>query len=256
MHTLVFLDLDDTLFQSLQKCPIEKALHPVAYLRDRSANSFMTAQQQMLWQLLDDNTIIIPTTARDRDALHRVKLPFRSWCILNYGGVILTPAGSPDSYWHQQMITASKAAINDLHVVLELINTAIVRQKLAVQARLITDFNLPFYIVVKYHSGHVADLDQLQQTVVAPWVESRHLDYQLHRNSNNLAVLPRSLGKEHAVHYLIKKLSNEWGELLTIGIGDSLIDKAFMAECDYSITPRGSQLFKATLGRPLNNVTN
>jgi len=86
--------------------------------------------------------------------------------------------------------------------------------------------------------------------VVTPWLMTHH-DYQLHRNGNNLAILPRSLGKEHAVHYLIKQLTNEWGELLTIGIGDSLIDGAFMAECDYSITPRGSQLFKETLGRQL-----
>jgi len=252
MRTLVFVDLDDTLFQSLQKCPIENALHPVAYLRDRSANSFMTAKQRMLWQLLDDNTLIIPTTARDYDSLYRVKLPFRSWCILNYGGIILTPAGVPDPYWHQRMTTASEAAISDLTAVLILINTAITRYALAAHSRLITDFNLPFYVVVKYRAGHIADLDQLQQMVVTPWLMTHH-DYQLHRNGNNLAVLPRSLGKEHAVRHLIERLSCEYGELLTIGIGDSLIDSAFMAECDYSITPRGSQLFKETLGRQSNN---
>ncbi len=38
---------------------------------------------------------------------------------------------------------------------------------------------------------------------------------------------------------------------MTFGIGDSLIDGAFMAECDYALTPRGSQLFAETLGRPL-----
>jgi hypothetical protein len=182
-----------------------------------------------------------------------VKLPFRSWCILNYGGVILTPAGVPDPYWHQHMKAASEAAIDDLTVIRKLINTAITRHALAAQVRLITDFNLPFYIVVKYHDGHVADLDQLQQIVVTPWVMKHH-KYQLHRNGNNLAVLPRSLGKEHAVHYLIQRPTNEWGELLTIGIGDSLIDGAFMAECDYSITPRSSQLFKETLGRHLVNT--
>ena len=250
MQTLVFLDLDDTLFQSLQKCPNEQALHPVAYLRDRSANSFMTAKQRMLWQLLDDNALIIPTTARDYDSLHRVKLPFRSWCILDYGGVILTPAGIPDPYWHQQMTAASQAAIDDLNHLLTIVNTTITTCCLEVRAQLIVDFGLPFYLVAKYRAGQVAALDQLQQTLVEPWVTAHH-DYQLHRNGNNLAVLPRSLGKEHAVRYLIKQLDCESDELLTIGVGDSLIDSAFMAECDYSIMPRGSQLFTKTRGQQL-----
>ena len=248
MKTLVFLDLDNTLFQTRQKCPTEDALQfPVAYLRDGSAHSFMTPKQRQFWQLLNTNATIIPTTARDLDALQRVQLPFHSWSIIDHGGVILNPAGIPDAYWLEHMTSASQMAQVDLGALLEMANTVIAHQKLAARAQMITDFQLPFYFVAKYRNGKSGDLDWLQEHLVQPWVSARSTTYQLHRNGNNLAVLPRSLGKEHAVRYLMKRFSNEWGDLFTIGVGDSLSDGAFMAACDYAITPRDSQLFSATL---------
>ena len=89
MQAYVFLDLDDTLFQSRAKCPVEDDLYPAAFLRDGSAHSFMTAKQRALWRLLETNMTVIPTTARDWEAYRRVELPFRSWRILDYGGVII-----------------------------------------------------------------------------------------------------------------------------------------------------------------------
>ncbi len=248
MKTLVFLDLDNTLFQTRQKCPTKDALQfPVAYLRDGSAHSFMTAKQRQFWQLLNANATIIPTTARDLDALQRVQLPFHSWSIIDHGGVILNPAGIADVYWHDHMVAASQAAQPDLIELLAVINTEIAQHNLAARAQIVEDFNLPFYVVVKYLNGKIADLDRLQQDAVQPWVIAHATNYQLHRNANNLSVLPRTISKEHAVRYLIKRFSNEWGDLLTIGIGDSVSDGAFMAACDYAITPSDSQLFNATL---------
>lgn len=251
MRNLVFLDLDDTLFQSRQKCPTEDALHPAAYLRDGRAHSFMTLKQQAFWRFLDDGATVIPTTARDLDSLRRVKLPFHSWHILDYGGVILNPHGTPDAYWMERMKRASQAAVGELSALLETASDLIARQELAVRVQIVEDFDLPFYLVAKYLDGRAGDLDRLQRILIQPWTMERATAYRLHRNGNNLAVLPRALGKEHAVRYLIERLSEDWGELLTVGIGDSLIDGAFMAECDYSLTPRGSQLFGETLGRLL-----
>jgi hydroxymethylpyrimidine pyrophosphatase-like HAD family hydrolase len=251
VRKLVFLDLDDTLFQSRQKCPIKDDLHPVAYLRDGSAHSFMTAKQRAFWRLLDDNATLIPTTARDLNSLRRVELPFQSWCILDYGGIILDPAGIPDAHWLERMAAVSCTAIGDLTALLDAANDFVARQGLAARIQIVADFDLPFYLVAKYRDGRDGDLDLLQHTLIQPWVVERASAYRLHRNGNNLAVLPRALGKEHAVRYLIDRLGDDWGELMTVGIGDSLIDGAFMAECDYSLMPRGSQLFGETLGRPL-----
>ncbi|MTW22916.1 haloacid dehalogenase [Allochromatium palmeri] len=251
MHRLVFLDLDDTLFQSHRKCPNDGELHPTAYLADGRAHSFMTARQRSLWQLLDDQSTLIPTTARDHDALRRVDLPFQSWCIIDYGGVILNPDGEPDSDWMARMEAYSHDSLDELNDLLDRMLTFVAREGLTIRARLIEDFGVPFYLVAKYRDARESDLDRLQDALAVPWLAERAGAYRLHRNGNNLAIIPRWLGKERAVRHLITRLGREWGELLTIGIGDSLIDGAFMAECDYAITPRGSQLFEATLSRVL-----
>lgn len=247
MRTLVFLDLDDTLFQTRHKCPIESDLHPAAYLKDGTAHSFMTGSQRALWRLLEPNATLIPTTARDLDALRRVDLPFRSWSIIDYGGVILDPQGEPDAEWMGRMRLVSQEAIGELLALLDLVDSFIAHEGLSAKVRIIEDLGLPFYLVAKYRDGHEPDLDHIEQDLVAPWVTARAADYRLHRNGNNLAVIPRTLGKEWAVRYLIERLGREWGELVTIGVGDSLIDGDFMAECDYSMTPRGSQLFEAAI---------
>ncbi len=242
MRALVFLDLDDTLFQSLKKCPVEQDLYAAAYLRDGQTHSFMTPKQQALWQLLAVNATLIPTTARDRDALSRVHLPFQSFSIINYGGVILMPDGTLDADWQQRMEPLLQAAIPDLESLLTVARDFSEREHLALRIRIIEDSGHPFYLVAKFQHDLSGDLDQLQQRLIQPWIND-HDGYRLHRNGNNLAVLPRTLGKEQAVRYLIERLRSEGEELLTIGIGDSLIDGAFMAECDYSVLPQGSQLF-------------
>jgi hypothetical protein len=247
LHRLVFLDLDDTLFQSRRKCPSAGGLRPAAYLADGRAHSFMTARQRSLWQLLDDQATLIPTTARDHDALCRVDLPFRSWRILDYGGVILDPEGHPDGAWLARMAAHAHDSLDELNTLLDRILTFVAQERLALQARLIADFGIHFYLVAKYREGRSADLERLQGELIAPWVAERRPGYRLHRNDNNLAVLPAWLGKEWAVRYLITRLERDWGELLTIGVGDSLSDGSFMAECDYAILPRGSQLFATTL---------
>ncbi|EXJ13798.1 HAD family hydrolase [Imhoffiella purpurea] len=249
MRTLVFLDLDDTLFQTRRKCPPEADLHPVAYLEDGSANSFMTEGQKALWRLLDDNATLIPTTARNLGALRRVDLPFRSWSILDYGGVILDPRGEPDAGWMERMRAASGETLEELEALLEEAESFVARSALSVRIRIIEDFGLPFYLVAKYRSGRAEDLERLHRDLVLPWLSLRQDRFRLHRNDNNLAVLPATLGKEYAVRYLTERLSDAGETLMTIGVGDSLIDGAFMAACDFAITPRNSQLFGATLGR-------
>lgn len=249
MLTLVFLDLDDTLFQSRRKCPPDAGdLQLAACLKGGIPHSFTTAKQRALWRLLDGNATVIPTTARDLDALRRVALPFRSWSILDYGGVLLDPGGEPDADWHQRMQTVSAASLGELQTLAAAIERHIRTAGLSAHVRIVEDLGLPFYLVAKYRAGRPQDLDRLQAELVAPWVAARAPDYRLHRNDNNLAVLPGGLGKEHAVRHLIARLTREGQEILSIGIGDSLIDGAFMAECDYAVTPRGTQLFAATLG--------
>ncbi len=251
MRKLVFLDLDDTLFQSHRKCPTDGALHPVARLRDGSAHSFMTGKQRAFWDWLAADATLVPTTARDLDALRRVDLRFQSWSILVYGGVLLDPNGAPEPEWLERMRGVSNDARLDLLDLLEQAQASIQANDLAARVRLVGEFELPFYFVAKYRDGRDEDLAQLDAELIQPWLAAQGDAYRVHRNDNNLAVIPRRVGKEHAVRHLIERLSHDGEALLTIGIGDSLIDGAFIAACDYCITPRDSQLFAATFGRML-----
>ena len=72
-------------------------------------------------------------------------------------------------------------------------------------------------------------------------------DYFIHRNGNNLAVLPKTLNKARAVAYLRAELEAEHGPIVSFGMGDSRSDARFMAECDYAIIPNGTQLAALTV---------
>src|SRR5829696_6733221 len=98
MRTYVFLDLDDTILQTRLKCPPDEPVHPAAHGRDGQPLSFITDRQRALLDLFTAATVI-PTTARNRDAYRRVRLPFRDHAIIDFGGVILRPDDTPDPAW-------------------------------------------------------------------------------------------------------------------------------------------------------------
>lgn len=243
MEKILFIDLDDTLFQSLAKCPPEAELSHVASLADGSPYSYMTGKQRALWRWFDEHLRVIPVTARSGDAFRRVRLPFRDWAVLNFGGVILQADGMPDEEWLARSRALSAEYRETLEELRESATVFAQRRGLAVRIRVGEDYGIPFYWMAKYRDGRSEDLDTLQREFVAPWLETRKGTYYPHRNGNNLAILPACLGKERAVRHLIRNLRVQAGDLLTFGMGDSLSDAAFMAECDYALTPRGSQLF-------------
>ncbi|MGZ8946758.1 MAG: hydrolase, partial [Methylococcaceae bacterium] len=92
MQSYIFLDLDDTLFQTLRKCALgadDPNLQVRAFLPDGTPNSFATHKQQWLWHWLAKGFRIVPVTGRDVHAFERVTLPFQEEVILNHGAVIL-----------------------------------------------------------------------------------------------------------------------------------------------------------------------
>src|SRR5205823_998696 len=96
MRTVLFLDLDDTIFQTRPKCPVGEPVRPAAFRRDGTPLSFMTDRQRALLDVLSRAATVIPTTARSLDAFRRVDLAFGHAAILDFGGVVLTPGGELD----------------------------------------------------------------------------------------------------------------------------------------------------------------
>ncbi|MEO7496850.1 MAG: hypothetical protein ABIT83_17190 [Massilia sp.] len=238
----LFADLDDTLFQSREKCDPNAALKPAAYLKDGAAISFTTAAQRAFFEFAQDGMTVIPATARNLNAFSRVDLPFDSWAVLDYGGIVLRPDRSVDQTWLARMRGAMQAALPGLRELAGLIDDYAERTGFKGRARLIEDMDTPFYLVVKDPDKVAARLAPIEHDVVQPWIDGGHADYFIHRNGNNLAILPVALNKAHAVAYVSEQLRADHGDILTFGIGDSRSDARFMAACDYAIIPRRSQL--------------
>lgn len=248
MKKYLFVDLDDTLFSSLPKCVGQEDLHAVAFLKDGSACSFTTAKQRAFLSMAGQSMTLIPTTARNSDAFGRVDLPFDDYKIINYGGVVLTPSGVPDQAWLETMREEMASSLGGLHRAISIIDEFSQRVGLAGRARLIEDYGIPFYVVVKDPDKVAERLALIEQDVLAPWIAAEGSEFYVHRNGNNLAVLPKALNKARAVEYVIGLLRNNYGQVLTMGMGDSRSDARFMAACDYAIVPSGTQLAALSLG--------
>ncbi|MDP2829798.1 MAG: hypothetical protein Q8O37_14485 [Sulfuricellaceae bacterium] len=243
----LFADLDDTLFQSKRKCPDGAALAPAAYLKDGTAHSFLTPGQQSVLQLFQQEMVVIPVTARNADAYSRVQLGFQHEAVVNFGGIILNKDGKPDGEW----LNRSKNLACSSESILEEIRESIIRfassTGLSIRARIISDFGIPFYVSAKSEEGDEAAIDQIEAMTLAI-LDVSDANVSSHRNGNNLAVLPDWLDKRHAVAYLAKKLRDTHGEIVTFGMGDSLSDIGFMADCDYALVPQASQINRQMRG--------
>lgn len=249
MKKFLFVDLDDTLFQSSSKCVPKLDLRPAAYLNDGLACSFTTQRQREFFELMHREMTMIPATARNRDALGRVSLPFNSYSIIDYGGIVLEPDGSVDPIWIEIMRTRMASEVDGLKEVTQVIDGYSKSAGLQGRARLIEDFEIPFYVVLKDPEKNAKHLEQVEREALRPWLANTVMGerFSIHRNGNNLAVLPKALNKARAVAHVRQRLVAEHGEIMTLGMGDSKSDASFMLACDYAIIPSGTQLAALTL---------
>src|SRR4051812_19882629 len=145
----LFADLDYTLFQSLEKCRTSDGLEPAAFLKDGAPISYTTTAQRAFLAFAQDGMTVIPTTARNRDAFSRVALPFSSYAVLNYGGMVLTPDGTVDGGWRGRMQDAMHAALPGLQELSRLLDDYAEKTGFDGRTRLIEDSGTPFYLVLK-----------------------------------------------------------------------------------------------------------
>jgi hydroxymethylpyrimidine pyrophosphatase-like HAD family hydrolase len=246
MQSYIFLDLDDTLFQTLKKCTVrssDPALQVRACLPDGTPNSYATHKQQWLWQWLAQGFRIVPVTARDLPAFERVLLPFQEEVILNHGAVILDKQRNIDPDWMDKMERALPVYHEKLLEVWAEVKRYC-RDYTGFNIRLVQDFNITWYGVIKHRDGTETVLKTLLDSIIK--IHPHLLDGSLywHLNGNNLAILPKIINKEDAVSYLLDRYKQQHAEVLTFGAGDSKTDARFMALCDYALIPQNTQLFK------------
>lgn len=247
MQSYIFLDLDDTLFQTLRKCALgadDPNLQVRACLPDGTPNSYATHKQQWLWHWLSKGFKIVPVTGRDVHAFDRVTLPFQEEVVLNHGAVILDKQRNIDSVWMAGMMQTLPAYHEKLLTVWVDVE-AYCHRHTGFKSRLVKDFDITWYGVIKHTDGTEAALRPLLDDIIKTHPSILDGSLYWHINGNNLAVLPKIINKESAVSYLITGYQQQHPELLTFGAGDSHTDAPFMGLCDYALIPKNTQLFNS-----------
>lgn len=252
MKTLLFLDLDDTVFQTEAKCLHEHgcashALEPTAFLESGTAHGFSTpAQRQFLHLMRNMGIEIIPTTARHTASYQRVQLdiPPPNWVILNHGGTILDPRSQQHPVWSAHMCDIMRPWLPQLEDLNAQINHWAAQHAPGLHARLIGDHGQIFYVLVKDRDKqHAISLPRLRDELLHAWLQP-YPELALHHNGNNLTVMPKKLDKAHAVRFLVEQYRQEHPELLILGAGDSQSDADFLQLCDYALIPKHAQLMR------------
>ncbi len=242
MQNLFFVDLDDTLFQTLRKCgqTLADDLTPRAFLKNGETISYATPKQNRLWAGLAEAGHVVPVTARNFDAFSRVNLTFKNEAILNHGAVIIDAQGRIDPEWQTYMTDVLPPFHKLLLEVWELVQ-AQTKTDPGLRPRLIEDFGVCWYGVVKHADAEDEPLQNLALLLKQHTALTSGRLY-CHLNGNNLAIIPAVVAKANAVNFLLERYVKSHDTLLTIGIGDSKTDQPFMALCDYALIPRNTQL--------------
>lgn len=241
-----FVDLDDSLFNSLRKCRPGVELQPAALLANGEVISYTSPGQRALIQWLHMGARVIPVTARSMDAYARVLVDFKGPAIVSFGGIILDAARRPDAPWHARMQSELSAAKPLLEEARELVLGHIAARGLDAWAKVVEELGQTQYLLLKHRGADAQALAELAADCLRPWAASRQ-GWRVFQNDNNLTLLPPALDKAHAVAYLMESLRAEHGDIVTVGIGDSLSDSGFLSLCDYAMAPKGTQLSQRLL---------
>lgn len=251
LRKILFADLDDTLFQSHHKASPGEDWAPLAYLTDGSPISYANPHQQSAIDLFLKEMVVIPVTARNHNAYQRVHIPFAAEAILNYGGIVLNSDGQPDEHWLGASQEQSRKVTDSLILWEKAMNDENDRLRLNLRVRIISDFGIPFYVIAKSKSGCIADVESATMFCKDFRRKLGADNVFIHSNNNNLAIIPRWLDKRNAVEYLRERYASAHGEILTFGMGDSVVDLGFISACNYMIVPTASQISTERLGAAL-----
>lgn len=239
---LFLMDLDDTLLQTARKMPADMPRQVAALDKHGQPLSFTNPTQQLFIDWLLQCADVVPVTARSVDAFKRVQIPFRQGAICAHGAVILNAHGQRDEVWHQQMLNTLepyRAALIQIQYTLDSIGYEL---GLTLRTWLVEEQSLSCYALVKQSGHHDAVLADVEQKLRQ---QSDLTDFYIHRNSNNLAILPKVLHKKFAVDYWLNLDQKQHGQRPILGFGDSLSDIDFLKICDWWATPKQGQLANA-----------
>lgn len=241
MNNYYFLDLDGTAFSSRRKLahlPLER-LEPAATGKSGEPNCFSTAQHRALISQLSKNGHIIPVTGRNLESFSRVKIEFQNYAVLNFGAIILNPDGSLNTDWDTIQRPKIHSFASELNNAYRQWHSISDNHQLGLRIQFNSDFDMHLQVVAKSPQGDAKRVTELRNryeelTDISKW--------RIHHNDNNLAIMPKCIGKEHAVKHLLEKVYCTEPRTL-FGLADSNSDAPFLDLCDFCVIPTDSQLW-------------
>lgn len=236
---LVFLDLDDTLFQTVAKMSGVPTRYPASHDVLGVVSGYQSEAQKTLLQWLRRDCDLVPVTARSVEAFGRVALEFSGGAICAHGGVILRPNRDIDPHWQRAMAEQLRPFHSRLPRLCDAALRAGAQLGISLRGWVLEEEGQRHCVVIKHNAGSDAQLVSLRDTLLtAGLLEGMYT----HLNGNNLALIPQGVSKRAAVeHYLAQDRAVQ-GNRLVLGIGDSVTDLGFMGLCHFWATPSGSQI--------------
>ena len=140
VRTVVFTDLDDTLFRTARKTPPDELARARRAARaNNGRDSFATPRQSALLDWLDPARCV-PVTARGSEAFSRVLLPFAGpAAVLANGAVVLGADGTPDPIWQERIRCALGPVRDTLDALPERIRAEAARHGVAIRTWLVEE---------------------------------------------------------------------------------------------------------------------
>ncbi len=231
-------DVDDNLIATGRKSDVPGA-KPIAWDNKGEVCGFLTPKQKVMLDWFQAGCEVVPTTARSTDAMRRFRLPFRRYAITAFGGTVLGANGQPLVKWRHFVEAPAAAAKPVLAGLLQMVQTEAQAAGIDVRATVLSDYGIDMFLSVKHNQRNLDELAALHKVVLS----AAPADYTVHLNGNFLAVYPPHIGKEKAARWFIDNIVPKGA--VTIGMGDSLTDAPFMAECDYIFMPNRTQNARA-----------
>jgi hypothetical protein len=212
----------------------------LGFAKDGSPLSYASPRQMAFIAWLTETTVFVPVTARGLDALRRVRIPFNA-AVCAHGGVVLGDDGQPDSGWAAHVATQAEDHAPMLVTLAEAVRRSAATLKTRLSIRVLSEGPIGLYVLVKHTDAIDAELN----ATIDAMLGAIPFGWTVHRNGNNVAIMPPYLGKAHAVAHILPGLRARYPDASTLGIGDSLTDAPYMQLCDFAMTPTGSQLAAA-----------
>jgi hypothetical protein len=215
---LFFADLDDSMFQTINKDKLGK--YKATFPKNVLKTSYYTKAQYNLlnFVLTNEEIVFIPLTARTKEQLERTKILRLKQASLysNYYGSRLFINHKEDKAYSKKINELASISFENIDILIK---------KVSIKYTDVQFINVD-------NRYYVSDTKNDQaKKYISELIHKKYPDLEAYVEDKYITILPKIFNKSSVVKYLIKKFKPK----MTIGIGNSVSDIDFLNQCDFKI---------------------